>query len=271
MGTNWTSIIQDVCIEFDIPISHLHEIISDPKVMPMIRGYALEYSAIDRLNNILSQTTWHVEKPRMNAQNGTNDVDIIVQHLRSQKTIRIECKLAKKGSFKLQNGLSPDPTAQIKCMRSRTLGEAMIPVRAKELRVSENYLKGHADNYMCHEFDIVLSSLSNAFFKTDKSTLNYFWDASPQEQEFLRLCGLSGESDPKKISDSYFLMAPAEKLSSKSRGSKCPRKKCTQPDECIFVPNNPIVNFSATSGNPLAPWFRVENVEAEFMKFLNLD
>jgi hypothetical protein len=271
MGADWTSIIQNVCIEFDIPISHLHEIISDPKVMPMIRGYALEYSAIDRLSNILSPLAWHVEKPRMNAQNGTNDVDIIVQHFQSQRTIRIECKLAKKGSFKLQNRIAPNPTAQIKCMRSRTLGESMIPGRARELEVREDYLRGHADNYMCHEFDFVLSSLSNAFFETDESTLNYFWDASPQEQEFLKICGLNGESDPKKISDSYFLMAPAEQISSKSIGLKCPRRKCTQPNGCIFVPNYPIVNFSATTGSPLTPWFRVENVEAEFIKFLDLN
>ena len=271
MSNDWTSIILNVCIEFDIPISHLHEIISDPKVMPMIRGYAFEYTAIDRLRTILPAPDWQIEKPRMTAQNGTNDVDIVVRHQSVQKSIRIECKLAKKGSFSLESRRFSFPSAQVKCMRSRTLGEGIIPSRAKDLGVAEEYLKGHADNYMCHEFYFVLSSLSNAFFETDETTLNYYWDASPAEQEFLRLCGLSDEATPKQISDDYFLMAPATELSSKSLGLKCPRKKCTKPNDCIFIPNYPIVNFSATSGNPLSPWFRLETVEKAFSKFLDSD
>lgn len=79
----------------------MSEILSDPKVIPMIRGKAFEFSAMLLLQNILPKSDWVVDKPVMNAQFGLHDMDVRITHQKTQKVIGVECKLASKGSFKI--------------------------------------------------------------------------------------------------------------------------------------------------------------------------
>ena len=57
----------------------------------------------------------------------TTDVAIINQ--KNAKKYSAECKLAKKGSFRLQGCIRP--FIEVKCMRSRTLGDKAAEQRSK--------------------------------------------------------------------------------------------------------------------------------------------
>ena len=79
-----------------------------------------EFSVMTTLQKILQEDEWEVNKPIMNAQIGFHDVDVRIFHKPTKKVLRVECKLAKKGGYRL----FPDGHSEIrvKCMRSRTLG-----------------------------------------------------------------------------------------------------------------------------------------------------
>jgi hypothetical protein len=51
-------------------------------------------------------------------------------------------------------------------MRSRTLGVELINQRAPQMGVSVPHLTAHKDSYLSSDFDIVISSLGNAFYET---------------------------------------------------------------------------------------------------------
>jgi hypothetical protein len=115
----WIEKVEAYCIKYNIPLSYLAEIINEPKVVPMIRGKAFEFSAMLKLQEVLSPK-WVIDKPVMNAQFGFHDMDVRVKHVETGKTIGVECKLAGKDNFKkLKDGTYQ---IRIKCMRSRTLG-----------------------------------------------------------------------------------------------------------------------------------------------------
>src|SRR3989338_7810277 len=101
----WQKKIEAYCNEYQIPIEFLPEILFEPKVVPMIRGKAFEFSAMTILRSVLPSKTWHIEKTPMNAQQGIHDIDVAVIHKPTNKKISVECKLAAKGRFKvLKNG-----------------------------------------------------------------------------------------------------------------------------------------------------------------------
>lgn len=122
----WINDIRKYCHSLNISINDLYKIVTDLKVSPMIRGKAFEFSTYARLKQILPGEKWIATKPMMNAQTGTHDIDIKLEHKGTGKIISIECKLAKKGDFKVlkQNksglGQKGDYLIPVKCMRSRT-------------------------------------------------------------------------------------------------------------------------------------------------------
>ncbi|MGB0930405.1 MAG: hypothetical protein ACPGVB_06500 [Chitinophagales bacterium] len=44
------------CKKYSIPLEHLFEILEDQKVVPMIRGKAMEYNAFLALKSVLSKS-----------------------------------------------------------------------------------------------------------------------------------------------------------------------------------------------------------------------
>lgn len=97
----WRNDVRKYCQSLNISINDLYKIVTDLKVSPMIRGKAFEFSTYSRLKQILPGEKWIVTKPTMNAQTGTHDIDIKLEHKNTGKTIYIEFKLAKKGDFKV--------------------------------------------------------------------------------------------------------------------------------------------------------------------------
>jgi hypothetical protein len=263
----WAKNVEKYCKEFDIPVDHLADILRDSKVNPMIRGKGFEYSARDYLTSMLNKNTWEVSKPRMNAQANIHDVDLLVTHKQYKVDFTVECKLSKKGSFKVdKNG---NASASVKCMRSRTLGAAQVKARAPQLMVSIDQLTVHNDNYWDNEFEIVLSSLGNSFYETDLSTGDYVFSPKPHHLPIIQQILSVSTSDFQSDAFSYFFVARSRDLTPAVRGTKCARQKCTNKSNCRFIPNYPEVKFTPGSGLLQAPWLPISQLENLLLSILS--
>ena len=111
----------------------------------MIRGKAFEFTVAEKLQGMLEPSVWSITKLQINAQTGLHDIDVQVTHLPTNKTIRLECKLAKKGSCHVDGNYT---TILVKCMRSRTLGEEMIERLSPKIGIAKDVLRVH--NHAVH-------------------------------------------------------------------------------------------------------------------------
>ena len=266
-SSKWATDLMTYCNEFNIPIAFLAEIMQDAKVNPMIRGKGFEYSALDSLRKSLSNKIWQVTKPSMNASAMFHDVDILVKHLGSQVDISVECKLSGKGSFKQHR--DGRVLASVKCMRSRTLGVELINQRAPQMGVSVPHLTAHKDSYLSSDFDIVISSLGNAFYETDEVTGSYVWKPKIEDREILQKILGPDISDQKRGAFEYFVVAKASDLAPKAGFKNCPRNACKKKSTCEFIPNYPVVEFDLSTGNPKAPWHKFNKIEQILNEFLS--
>jgi hypothetical protein len=138
--------IKAYCKKYDVPPEYLIRIIDDPKVVPMIRGKAVEFNVYLFLKQKLPSKTWQVEKRDMNAQPGHPDQDVLATHLPTKTTLTVECKSAVRNSFRLSSRNEREPHFQVKCHRSRS------------------YMgKPTNDRYLVGDFDVVVTNPSNAF------------------------------------------------------------------------------------------------------------
>ena len=111
----------------------------------MIRGKAFEFTVAEKLQGMLEPSVWSITKLQINAQTGLHDIDVQVTYLPTNKTIRLECKLAKKGSCHVDGNYT---TILVKCMRSRTLGEEMIERLSPKIGIAKDVLRVH--NHAVH-------------------------------------------------------------------------------------------------------------------------
>src|SRR3989338_8305939 len=193
MTRGWEEKVKEYCEKYNIPLLYLVETLYEPKVVPMIRGKAFEFSVMMALQNILPKDEWQVDKQAMNAQIGFHDVDVRIVHKPTKKTIRIECKLAKKGGYRMfSDGHSE---IRVKCMRSRTLGLAKVKELAPKLGIGEKVLAVHNDQYLPADFDVVISSIGNAFYATDKTTGFFEWKPTKAGADFLERIGFTNKED----------------------------------------------------------------------------
>jgi hypothetical protein len=265
--SSWYEALVQYCLDFNIPIENLAEIMRDPKVNPMIRGKGFEYSTLQIFKKVLDPQIWEVSKPSMNAQAMDHDVDILVRHIPTNKNISVECKLSKKGSFKISR--SGEITSAVKCMRSRTLGIEVIKDRAPLMGVTVSQLNGHKDNYLTTDFDVVVSSLGNAFYTTDEDTSDYVWTPSEDHLEAIKNILKNPDGDLKKSAFEYILIAKASDLAPKAGFYECTRRTCTKKTTCVFIPNYPVVEFDSKSGLPKLPWNPLTNLNSVLLEVLS--
>ncbi|MEK7399180.1 MAG: XRE family transcriptional regulator, partial [Candidatus Poribacteria bacterium] len=256
----------------DIPIKYLVEVINDPKVIPMIRGKAFEFSVMQKLKEIIPQDEWIIEKPMINAQSGFHDIDIRMIHKKTDGVIRIECKLAKKESYKLLNDSSNQSVILVKCMRSRTLGERETTSRAPQLGIDKSILQIHNDQYLPQDFDIVITSIGNAFYITNEESGLYMWKPTKKGSEFLNnLRSLDWEQEYKTLKDFTFnrmyVVKSADLAVNKQNKVICTRRKCKKKESCGFIPNYPAIIFDNTS-KPINNWIRIEDSLPIFQSFI---
>ncbi|MDQ7026275.1 MAG: XRE family transcriptional regulator, partial [Anaerolineae bacterium] len=179
----WIEKVKAFCDTYNIPYDYLAETLYEPKVIPMIRGKAFEFTALLALQNVLPASEFEVSKESMNAQLGSHDIDVAVYHKPTQITISVECKLSAKGSYRYSKQ-DNHHSLRVKCMRSRTLGEAMIAQQSSKLNIDPALLKVHNDSYIPTDFDVVFTSIGNVFYVTrDDGTFE--WNPSNEEIQFL--------------------------------------------------------------------------------------
>lgn len=257
MLRSWEEKVKEYCEKYNIPAFYLAETLYEPKVVPMIRGKAFEFSAMMALQDILPKDEWQVDKPMMNAQTGFHDIDVRVIHKPTGKMVRVECKLAKKGGYKL----SADEHSEIrvKCMRSRTLGPAKVKNLAPKLGVSEKVLAIHNDQYLPADFDIVISSIGNAFYTTDKKTRLFEWKPTQKEKEFLLKIGAHEKENLKDFAFQTMFVAKTEDLKIGNNGVICTRAQCKNKKACGFIPNYPVIFFDKTTNLPKNGWVPIKN------------
>ncbi|MEY3221378.1 MAG: hypothetical protein RLZZ203_234 [Cyanobacteriota bacterium] len=262
----------EFCQTYNIPSEYLVPILSDPKVVPMIRGKAFEFSVVSLLSKALNPEEWIVDKPIINSQLGIHDTDVRVTHLKTNKVISVECKLAKNLSYKRlpvsQITGSYINRISVKCMRSRTLGKEMVDRLAPKLGISEKVLGIHNDQYLPSNFDFVVTSIGNAFYQTNPQTKEFEWNPTILGMQFLQ----SINDCQMELKDFAFyrmyIARSRDIIISEKTGIKCTRRKCNNPTNCGFIPNYPALHFEDGNQIPLEPWIPLERSEDLFNQII---
>ncbi len=268
MPDDWRQKIREYCDKYNIPLLYFAETMYEPKVIPMIRGKAFEFSALMVLQEKLPADVWTIDKPFMNAQAGFHDVDIRVLHKATNTVVRVECKLARKGSYKL----FPDGHSEIKvkCMRSRTLGSTRVADLAPRLGVSQKVLSVHNDQYVQSDFDVVLSSIGNAFYETDNESGLFEFKPTEEGRSFLEGLGASDNENLKNFAFNKIYVAKTEDIAiTSTSGVVCTRRNCRNPNNCGFVPNYPTIRFDPRTNRPNNGWIPIEECLGFFENFVN--
>lgn len=262
------------CRELNIETGDLYNVLTDPKVAPMIRGKAFEYSISLRLSRILPEDEWTVSKPILNAQIGSHDVDVKVFHNRTERVISVECKLASKGGFKVAKDQYVVP---VKCMRSRTTKTpAKVEAGARMLGVTPEAFLAHSDQYRATHFDIVATSLANAFYVTDKEAMSYVFKPSPIGEEFLQKLKPPTNIDLQTfVYNKVYLARSVDLAVSRRSGVVCGKRACQNRYDCGFIPNYPLINFGEVRDQdsdknlaPLNPWIEIDDALALLESFI---
>lgn len=256
----WEQKIQKYCDEYNIPIYYLDEILKSSKVIPMIRGKAFEFSVLEKLTMILDSKIWTISTPSINAQSSIHDIDVLVIHKTKGTRISIECKLAKKGGCKVSDDLTE---ISIKCMRSRTLGTKMIQQRAPKLKISEELLTIHNDQYLPNDFDFVITSIGNAFYQTYEDKFTF----SPNSRQQFFLKNFPNQDLKKETFKQFYIARSTDIAISSENNVICSRKDCPEKTSCGFIPNYPIIKFNSHSLIPINKWYPIEKAHDLFEEF----
>jgi hypothetical protein len=266
MSQEWVQKITEFCERYNIPILYLADTLYEPKVVPMIRGKAFEFSVVLTLKEILPKNEWKVYKANIGEEVAFHDTDVRVLHKRTGKVIRVECKLAQKEGYRLYS--DGHSQIRIKCMRSRTLGKAKAKEFAPKLGLAPKLLEIHNDQYLPADFDVVITSIGNAFYRTDeKSGLTGF---SPTEREldFLLKLGCSREENARDFAFQRMYIAKSSDLAVRPDNKiVCTRRKCKNKTNCGFIPDYPIIEFD-TKGMPTNQWMPIDESANIFRQFI---
>ena len=155
-------------------------------------------------------------------------------------------------------------------MRSRTLGIAKVRELVPKVGVSEESLSVHNDQYVSADFGIVVTTIGNAFYRTDKKTGLYEWKPTDKEEEFLQKLNASSHDHLKDFAFRSIYVARTQDLAARpDTGVICTRKKCADKANCGFIPNYPVIHFDAKTNNPLEPWVAVEGCVDTFRRSIS--
>lgn len=268
----WIQALINYCQEYNIPIEYLGNTLYDPKVVPMIRGKAFEFSVATVLTEILDKAEWEVDKPLTNAQLGVHDADVRIKHISTNKIITVECKLAKNKSYGvIKKHTFPEKMVSkiaVKCMRSRTLGSEMVEKLAPIVGVDKELLAIHNDQYLPKNFDLVVTSIGNAFYRTNKETSRFEWKPTDNEIKFLESINDTIMNLKDFAFSRMYIAKSWDLIVSPQTGITCTRKKCKSTD-CGFIPNYPLICFEHGNKVPIARWVPIENSEPLFRQFIS--
>lgn len=263
--------LEEFCEEYNVPIEHLGSILKDPKVIPMIRGKAFEFSACDYLEEILDENIWKISKPFLNPQFNDHDEDVLIEHIPTSSRIRIECKMSAKGRYTYANNTS---IFAIKCMRSRTLGIKKVNALASSRQLNEEQkrqLTVHNDSYLPGDFDLVLTTLANAFYET-KEDGTFAWMPPKKAQKYLEEkfgVGLTEKEYQDKAYKDMYVAKSTDIVVDSTNNVKCTRQNCTNKHNCGYIPNHPRLTFSHEDlHKPNNKWVKITDIEQLLNDFI---
>ncbi|AUT02280.1 hypothetical protein CLI64_18855 [Nostoc sp. CENA543] len=275
----WIKEIRQYCRSLNISTSDLYKIVTDLKVAPMIRGKAFEFSMYSKLKQILPSEDWTVVKPIINAQTGNHDIDIMVMHNKTKKIISVECKLAGKGMFSVAKTSKTgfykkgDYLIKVKCMRSRTTKTPeKVNAMAQKFGVSPQMFLAHSDQYRVGSFDVVATSVGNAFYQTledNDGNLMYTFEPSEKGLEFIKKFQPSATNEEflqEFVYNKVYLACSLDITVSHNSGVICSKQACSDKHNCGFIPNYPIINFgnieelpNNIAPSPINSWVDINN------------
>jgi len=266
MVDNWQNKIEQYCELYNLPIQYLADTLYEPKVIPMIRGKSFEYTVITRLTQLLPANEWLITKATSGEQ-AFHDTDVRLVHKRTGKPIRLECKLAGKEGYRHHSDGHSE--IRVKCMRSRTLGDAKVKELAPKLNISKEALSSHRDQYVSADFDVVVTTIGNAFYRTDKGSHLYMWSPTDEEISFLVALGGSPDSLKDFAFNSIYIAITKDLIAHPSNNIVCTRKSCNNKTNCGFIPNYPIIKFDSKSHQPINGWKSIDQAQAVFKSIIS--
>jgi hypothetical protein len=155
-------------------------------------------------------------------------------------------------------------------MRSRTLGPGKVKELAPKLKISEKVLAIHNDQYLPADFDVVITSIGNAFYRTDNITGLFEWLPNPKEIDFLNKFNPKPSDNLKDCAFNNIYLAKSENLAiDKNNNNICTRQKCRNKKDCGFIPNYPSIIFDPTTNEPINTWVPIRESLRFFESFLS--
>ena len=145
----------------------------------------------------------------------------------------------------------------------------MVNNLASKFGKSKQQLSTHNDQYLPTDFDLVITSIGNAFFETDKAGL-FYWKPSSDGLEFLeRFHGSSNLKAFQEMTYNTMYVAGSDDLAIKtSNPHTCTRRACTDTSNCGFIPNYPKIEFDKATLKPKHTWKKVEDIEQILLKLV---
>ena len=189
--------LKEFCERF-IPKDCIFEILEDQKVVPMIRGKAMEHMASAKIKSHLHPFEWKVEKLNISAQPNALDEDISVTHSKTGIRIKVESKSAVRGSMTrgIRSRLLKNiPHFKVKCHRSRS--------NIKKVGLGN-------DSYTVDDFDLILTTPLNAIY--EGSTIGRDFELVP-DPELIKLLhkkyGTTTDKDlEKQLNEDWHFVEP---------------------------------------------------------------
>jgi hypothetical protein len=156
-------------------------------------------------------------------------------------------------------------------MRSRTLGVARVADLAPRLGISPEVLSVHNDQYVSSNFDVVLSSIGNAFYETDNESGLFEFRPTEEGKSFLEGLGASDSESLKNFAFNKIYVAKTEDIAiTHTSGVVCTRRNCRDPNNCGFIPNYPIIRFEPRTNRPNNGWIPIEECLCFFENFVDI-
>ena len=163
--------LNEYCTLYNVPLEQLINILEDQKVLPMIRGKAVEFMGAKTLEKTLARE-WSVINLNLNPAPGTDDEDISITYLRTGQRFRTETKSATRGSFKLKGNNCKQPHFTVKCNKSRK---------------TYDQKRGFThDHFEASKFDLLMCNLSNALFRGKETARGLHFIKAPEALEWLK-------------------------------------------------------------------------------------
>ena len=156
-------------------------------------------------------------------------------------------------------------------MRSRTLGPELVRRLAPLRGMSEESLSVHNDQYLLGDFDLVITSLANAFYSTNEDVI-FVWDPSALGQKFLEQkygFGLTEKQYQDAAFNDMYVARASDLIISETNEVLCTRKKCSNNQNCGFIPNYPLLKFNHDNlTNSSNRWVHISNIENLLLNFI---